>query len=362
MARRLGRTAPFDVSWHLTWANAWFGSLAASVGQTFVFGPVGAGVGTPWRLVGTLGARGAVGEVLRTFARVMGRYLNPLSRRAISRAALILVQNPETERWLPADRRGAALSLSTGRPAGRRRDIRPRIVTVGRSCSRDVCLPWKGGSLVLRTLVRLPDHRLIICGGRSDEARLRALAAAMRDHRSCRVPRVGRPTGADSQPMRDEASVFLFPSLHDEGGWVVVEARANGLPVVSWIAEVRSSLAASAWRPVGRVRPSVGLRMPSDGPSPAPPRAGRDPDPQPHPGTRQADPRAAEGSSPRSTVRATARRAIPDWCVPGTRNHPDAASPRTNSPMPCGTFDAGSEGAGSAPERPNPAGPRRPVT
>jgi glycosyltransferase involved in cell wall biosynthesis len=32
--------------------------------------------------------------------------------------------------------------------------------------------------------------------------------------------------------MREEADVFLFPSLRDEGGWVVGEARWSGLPVV----------------------------------------------------------------------------------------------------------------------------------
>jgi glycosyltransferase involved in cell wall biosynthesis len=32
--------------------------------------------------------------------------------------------------------------------------------------------------------------------------------------------------------MRTEADVLLFPSLHDEAGWVVVEAMAAGLPVL----------------------------------------------------------------------------------------------------------------------------------
>jgi glycosyltransferase involved in cell wall biosynthesis len=32
--------------------------------------------------------------------------------------------------------------------------------------------------------------------------------------------------------MREESDVFLFPSLHDEGGWVIAEALATGLPVV----------------------------------------------------------------------------------------------------------------------------------
>ena len=32
--------------------------------------------------------------------------------------------------------------------------------------------------------------------------------------------------------MADEADVLLFPSTHDEAGWVVVEASMAGLPVV----------------------------------------------------------------------------------------------------------------------------------
>jgi glycosyltransferase involved in cell wall biosynthesis len=32
--------------------------------------------------------------------------------------------------------------------------------------------------------------------------------------------------------MREAADVLLFPSLHDEGGWVIAEALATGLPVV----------------------------------------------------------------------------------------------------------------------------------
>ena len=32
--------------------------------------------------------------------------------------------------------------------------------------------------------------------------------------------------------MRQDASVFLFPSVHDDAPWVVAEAAAQGLPVV----------------------------------------------------------------------------------------------------------------------------------
>jgi glycosyltransferase involved in cell wall biosynthesis len=33
--------------------------------------------------------------------------------------------------------------------------------------------------------------------------------------------------------MRSEADVLLFPSMHEDAGWVVAEARSFGLPVVA---------------------------------------------------------------------------------------------------------------------------------
>ena len=230
-ARRLHRVRPFDLSWHLTWANAWFGSLAGTVGPPFVYGPVGAGTGTPWRLLSTVGLRGAVGEIVRTVARTAGRFLNPISRRAISDAALILAQNRETIDWLPPDRRADAIvfpHVVLEEPAGAMpapTSGRRRALFAGRLHG------WKGGELAVRTMTHLPDHRLIICGDGPDLSRLRRLAA--RHGVADRVEFRGWTSREELDLiMRDEASTFLFPSLHDEGGWVVAEAISHGLPVI----------------------------------------------------------------------------------------------------------------------------------
>lgn len=230
-ARTLHRERRFDLAWHLTWANAWFGSLAASIGPDFVFGPVGGGVGMPWRLVSVVGVRGTIGEVVRSAARGVGRWLNPVARRAFRRARLILVQNPETRDWLPVDRRSVTVvfpnvvleHLPVVDPA--RRTGHQTALFAGRLHG------WKGGALAIRAIALLPGFRLIVCGEGPDEARLRGIADRLGI--SDRVEFRGQVEREELlRTMAVEATVFLFPSLHDEGGWVVAEARAHGLPVV----------------------------------------------------------------------------------------------------------------------------------
>jgi glycosyltransferase involved in cell wall biosynthesis len=89
----------------------------------------------------------------------------------------------------------------------------------------------KGVALAIRAVAALPGWKLTICGGGPDEARLRSLC-----HRLGTGDRVefrGWVRRNDLiRILRQEASVFLFPSLRDEAGWAVAEARQMGLPIV----------------------------------------------------------------------------------------------------------------------------------
>jgi glycosyltransferase involved in cell wall biosynthesis len=85
--------------------------------------------------------------------------------------------------------------------------------------------------LAIRALLHLPGWRLLVCGEGRDRAWLERLAARL--GLSDRVRFVGRvPRDRVLELMRDETDVLLFPSYHDEGGWVVSEAIACGVPVV----------------------------------------------------------------------------------------------------------------------------------
>jgi glycosyltransferase involved in cell wall biosynthesis len=231
-ARRLQRDEPFDAVWHLTWANAWYGSLAAAAGRPFVYGPVGGCVGTVWRLVPHLGASGAAYEIVRAVAHTASRYVNPLARLSWRRADVILAQNTETRDWFPARHRAKTHlfpnavaqepTAATARPSVRSRT--PSLLFAGR------LEPWKGVFLCLHALTFLPDWRLVICGDGNDGERLRRLARRLGVDR--RVQWLGWLPRDQLLDEMAQADVFMFPSLHEDAGAVVAEALSVGLPAV----------------------------------------------------------------------------------------------------------------------------------
>jgi glycosyltransferase involved in cell wall biosynthesis len=230
-ARSLLRQERFSFVWHVTIANIWLGSTAPLTNLPFVYGPVGGGVPTPWRLLPALGVEGAAFEVARTVVRATLGHLNPLCRIAMRRATLIMVQNEETLRWIPTSLRDKAVVAPNAiieaspleRVDGSHRP--PTALFAGR------LIPWKGLALAIRAIAIAPGWHLLICGEGRDESRLRAIA-----HRlgvEGRVHFLGqRPRKEVLRLMAEQANLLLFPSLHDEGLMVVAEALAVGLPVV----------------------------------------------------------------------------------------------------------------------------------
>ena len=232
-ARRLARRHHVDLVWHLTFANVWMGSIGALVGPRFILGPVGGGVGPPWRLLAGSGRRAILGEAIRSATRTAARYLNPLARVAWMRAALILAQNRETLAWLPASARPRTAIFHhvalEERPAARQPRPSDGAPPVAMFAGR--LIPWKGVALALQAIAELPGWRFIVAGSGPQEGLLRELAARLGI--AARVEFRGWVAReAVLRTMREEADVMLFPSLHEEGGWAVGEALNMGLPVV----------------------------------------------------------------------------------------------------------------------------------
>jgi glycosyltransferase involved in cell wall biosynthesis len=231
-AMRAQRERPFDLVHHLTFANVYTPALLCLLPVPFVWGPVGGATRPCWRLAGDWGIRGVAYELLRAARRAAGRRLDPLTRLTWRRATRILAQNSETMRWLPRNVQQRCQIVPNGGydsrhliAAADRHDGRVRAITPGR------LVHLKGVSLAVRAFAeaRLPDVHLTVVGDGPEHGRLAQLAREL----GVDVTFTGWLPQTELFTLLAGSDVLLFPSLHDECGFVVLEAMAHGLvPIV----------------------------------------------------------------------------------------------------------------------------------
>lgn len=232
-ARKLCRETRFDLIHHVTWGGLRAPSFLGGLAVPLVMGPLGGGETSPRLLRRELTARAKLTEFIRD---VSNRFimLNPLVRGGLRRAAVIVARTPETRRTLTPAMQARTLVFSElslqARDLGVARAAPPggmRLLFVGR------LLYWKGLGIALAAFAELagqhPDSRLTLVGGGPEEARLKAFArqAGLEDKISF-VSWLPRDAIGAVYAAHD---MLLFPSLHDSGGTVVLEALARGLPV-----------------------------------------------------------------------------------------------------------------------------------
>ena len=236
LARRLVASERFDLFHQITFSNDWMPSfIAPEFPGPFVWGPIGGGQRVPGPLLRTLAARERRQERARTFLQNVWR-ATPARRRAARKASAILVCNAETEGVLSryADRvvdfpvNGIRREDVLEGPVPAAAGDELRLLYVGRF---DAIKGLPLALEALRVLDRVaPPVTLELVGEGPERPRLEALAARLGvSHRLAWTP--WSPRAEIFAKMR-RSDVFLFPSLRDGGGAVVVEAMASGLPVV----------------------------------------------------------------------------------------------------------------------------------
>jgi glycosyltransferase involved in cell wall biosynthesis len=235
-AVELHRREGFDLFHQITFSNDWMPSyIAPALPVPFVWGPIGGGQRVPRELMRTMARRDRRQERSRTLLQNVWR-ATPARRRAAEKASAILVCNKETKDILRRYRekivdfpvngiRRADISDGIDVPAVRDAF---RLLYVGRFD------PIKGLPLALEALRILaaiaPAASLELVGEGPERPRLEALA----DRLGIAGRLIWTPWSTRSEifeKMR-QSDVFLFPSMRDGGGAVVVEAMACGLPVV----------------------------------------------------------------------------------------------------------------------------------
>lgn len=233
VARRLNEAIGFDLVHHITFVGVRQPSFMGLLGVPFVFGPAAGGEHAPRRLRKSFPLKARITEWLRDVAnRITG--FNPLMHLTFRTAAEILVTSEETRQLVPERYRhkchvGLAIGVDLPRHVPQRSGPGSRrIVFVGR------LLYWKGVHLALSAVARLIANglptRFTVIGEGPDQERLQALARELGIAECVEwVPWISQKRLLRTY---SEYDLMLFPSLHDSGGMVVLEAMARGLPVV----------------------------------------------------------------------------------------------------------------------------------
>lgn len=233
IARPLHREQPFDLVHHLTWGGVRAPTFLGTLGAPLIIGPVGGGETSPARLRDRFPLRGRVLESVRDLSNATIEW-NPIVRQGLRKASVIFARTADTKNILsPPLRAKTYVQMELGvTPAqiGAPRPVRqaPRkLLYAGR------LLYWKGLHIAVEAMAQLvanmPDAQLTIVGNGPEEARLKSEIAQR--GLGANISFVSWMPQEQFLRLYDSHDLFVFPSLHDSTGWVVLEALCKGLPV-----------------------------------------------------------------------------------------------------------------------------------
>ena len=225
----------FDLIHHLTYNTIDVPGFLWLLGTKFVWGPVGGGQ-IPPRALHRYFRRHWVIEEARAVRKHL-LHLAPVVRLAIARADLILAANRDTEtllRSLGATRVTRLLEAGCPHP--------PVAGTYRRRDHDAITILWAGvlfyrkaPLLALEAFAALihqgVEARLVIAGDGPLKERLAADVARLALQPWVSLP--GRVSREEMNRLYCEADIFLFTSLSDTSGNVVLEAMSARLPIVA---------------------------------------------------------------------------------------------------------------------------------
>jgi glycosyltransferase involved in cell wall biosynthesis len=226
----------FDLVHHVSWGSLQQPTRAWRVGLPFVWGPLGGGQKWPSAFYELAPSRKS-----RTFERVRGLLvdavrINPSVRGAARHADLAIATNRETETLLR--KLGARRVELMGDGGVKQQWLRdtPRSAEPGKLTllAAGRCEARKALPLVLRAMhhiAKTTEVRLLVAGEGPMKDAWRAESASL-GLSDC-VEFLGQVPWTDMPDVFGRADAFVFPSLRDSTGSVVLEAMGTGLPIIT---------------------------------------------------------------------------------------------------------------------------------
>lgn len=235
--KRLLRTRRFDLIHHLTLGTIRYPSFLQKLGVPLVAGPLGGGERAPCGFYRGVPWRERLRELLRD-GLIWSTAWDPMIHWTWGRTEVMLCRTPESMAALPwYVRKRCSVVQEIGCPAALADDlVMPmpgadaplRLLHVGR------LLALKGMHLALPALTQLTDRgvdwRLTVVGVGPMLGPLKAQASSLGI--ADRIDWVGSLPRDHVMALYGQHDAFLFPSLHDSGGTVVLESLSQGCPVL----------------------------------------------------------------------------------------------------------------------------------
>lgn len=234
--KKYHKNIKFDLVHHITFGVIRHPSFMGRLDIPFIIGPLGGGERTPYVLRKYHPIRGKLLDLLRDFLNYLVKF-DPLMLYTFGTANKIYVKTPESKKVIPKfyhHKTYTQLEIGTRLPADSNGKIIGRnkkninFLFVGRF------IYWKGGHFILmaftKALQLLPDIRLTMIGQGPEEKAWKELALSEGiDYAVDWIPWMKHE---ELRTVYESHDIFLFPSLHDSSGNVVLEAMTYGLPVI----------------------------------------------------------------------------------------------------------------------------------
>ncbi|WP_424096546.1 glycosyltransferase family 4 protein [Moorena producens] len=238
IAKSLTQEVVFDRVHHVTNTTIRRPSFMGLLGIPFIFGPVAGGVKAPWCLRKSYPVRGWLFDFIRDISNTIVQF-DPLMNLTFITASKIYCRSQPTQALIPKFYRYKSDVVF---------DIPIYDIIKIPKISEEYCinkdtfkvlfvgrfLYWKGIHLALKAFSllhqKIPNSHFTVIGRGSEQTWLQKLSE-----------KLGIKDAVDWIPWMEQKElsspylqhdVFLFPSLHDSGGLVILEALSHGLPVV----------------------------------------------------------------------------------------------------------------------------------
>ncbi|MDC0204490.1 glycosyltransferase family 4 protein [Flavobacteriales bacterium] len=225
----------FDIAQRVTFVAYKFPSFIWYFAKKFTFGPIAGGERYPLSFLRVFSFKGKIKEITRMLLQRLS-LLDPFILLTFHKASKIIAVTDDTKSILPRFARiktivEPAISIDVNdfdvnntERSKRVKENPIRLLYVGN------LLELKGIKLILMALkdIKRTEYDFNIVGSGPDEKRLKAYV----QKNNLNVNFLGQKKRNELSEYYLSHDIFVFPSLHDSGGMVVLEAKAHGLPVV----------------------------------------------------------------------------------------------------------------------------------